>query len=191
MTKNRATTKLAIGLVALLVTSAAVYSDEAEPPNAPPAWFLEEIATLTAGSGVWIADNAKYKSENEPYDAYGTEWRSAFNGMSMSGRLYGIIDGKEVAEFWQFRQYWHPGRKEAVVEQFGWGGTVGIGNAWHEAGKTKSDQSFYATDGSVNRSGHVSHFADDSTHVTASFDIVDDEWQPRRVYTWLRDTVAD
>jgi hypothetical protein len=176
-----------IGLIALLMTSASVHSEVAGETNAPPAWFLVEIATLTAGTGVWVADNSKYKNENEPYDAYATEWKSAFDGMSMSGRLYGIIDGEEVAEFWQFRQYWHPGRKEAVVEQFGWGGTVGIGTAWHEDGTTKSDQSFYAVDGSVNRSGHASHFPDPNTHVTASFDIVDDEWQPRRVYTWTRE----
>ena len=84
----------------------------------------------------------------------------------------------EVAKFWQFRQYWHPGRREAVVEQFGWGGTVGVGIARHKDGETKADQSFFGVDGSVNRMGHVSSFPDPNTHVTASFDIVDDEWQP-------------
>lgn len=106
---------------------------------------------------------------------------------SLGGRLYGIIDGEEVAEFWQFRQYWHPGRREAVVEQFGRGGTVGVGIAWHKDGDTKADQSFFGVDGGVNRTGHVSGFPDPNTHVTASFDIVDDEWQPRRIYTWIRD----
>lgn len=75
------------------------------------------------------------------------------------------------------------------MEQFGWGGTVGIGKAWNEGGTSKSDQSFYAVDGSINRSGHVSSFPDADTHVTASFDIVDDEWLPRRKYTWLRTAV--
>jgi hypothetical protein len=171
----------------LLLLSLSVHSDDSGPPNAAPAWFLEEIATLTHGSGRWITDNASYKNENEPYESYATEWKASFDGTSMTGRLYGIIDGKEVGEFWQFRQYWHPGRKEAIVEQFGWGGTVGIGVAWHEDGETKSDQSFFAVDGSVNRTGHISSFPDSSTHVTASFDIVGDEWQPRRVYTWLKD----
>lgn len=174
-------------IIAASLVSASALSGDAEPAHSAPDWFLEEIATLTAGTGRWTADNGKYKGENEPYDAYATEWQSAFDGTSMTGRLYGIIDGKEVAEFWQFRQYWHPGQKEAVVEQFGWGGTVGLGTAWHEDGETKSDQSFFAVDGSVNRTGHVSSFPDPNTHITASFDIVDDEWQPRRVYTWHRD----
>lgn len=169
----------------------SVYSQDAPSANAAPAWFLDEIATLTAGTGRWITDNAEYRNDTEPYEAYATEWKSAFDGMSMSGRLYGMIDGKEVAEFWQFRQYWHPGEKKAVVEQFGWGGTVGIGHSWRDGEETKSDQSFFATDGSINRTGHISSFPDADTHITASFDIVDGEWRPRRVYTWLRDENPD
>ena len=180
--------KNALVLVAVMgLIAVNVQSQEAELPGSPPAWFLDEIAALTSGSGRWIADNSRYRNENEPYEAYATEWKSAFDGMSMNGRLYGIIDGKEVAEFWQFRQYWHPGEKKAVVEQFGWGGTVGIGTSWRDGEETKSDQSFFGVNGSVNRTGHVSSFPDSDTHVTASFNIVDGEWQPQRVYTWRRD----
>ena len=176
---------------ALIAFSAAVFSQEDAPANGAPAWFLQEIATLTSGGGRWITSNAEYQGENEPYDAYGTEWVAEFGGTSMRGRLFGIIDGEEVGEFWQFRQYWHPGRSEAVVEQFGWGGTVGIGTAWKEGDMSKSDQSFFAVDGSVNRSGHTSHFPDKDTHVTASFDIIDDEWLPGRKYTWTRQRVVE
>tara|TARA_R110002096_G_scaffold124052_7_gene268321 strand:+ start:4181 stop:4864 length:684 start_codon:yes stop_codon:yes gene_type:complete len=174
----------------LIALSAAVFSQQDAPANAAPAWFLQEIATLTSGSGRWIASNAEYQGENEPYDAYGTEWVAEFGGSSMRGHLFGMVDGEEVGEFWQFRQYWHPGRKEAVVEQFGWG-TVGIGTAWKESEMTKSDQFFFTVDGGSNRSGHVSHFPDKDTHVTASFDIIDDEWVPRRKYTWTRQAVVE
>lgn len=149
--------------------------------------FLEEIALLTAGSGRWIADNAEYVSEQEPYDAYGTEWQSSFGGTILSGRLFGVTDGEETGTFWEFRQYWHPGRQVVVVEQFGGASVIGIGTAWVDDGRTHTLQTFYAGDGSTqNQIGHRSHFPDAQTHVTESYDVVDDEWILRRSYTWRR-----
>lgn len=83
----------------LLVFSGSVYSESPAPSNAAPKWFLDEIATLTSGSGRWVTSNAEYQGENEPYDAYGTEWVSEFGGTSMRGRLFGMIDGEEVGDF--------------------------------------------------------------------------------------------
>jgi hypothetical protein len=174
--------------VALLLFGApnVTFAQDANSPGAAPRWFIDEIATLTAGSGRWIADNSEYKGEQEPYEAYGTEWTASFDGTTMSGRLFGLKDGKETANFWEFRQYWHPGRREAVVEQFGWGGTVGIGTAWPDGDQTKSDQTFFAPDGSVRRTGHISGFPDRDTHTTDSYDIEGDVWTARRSYTWHR-----
>jgi len=173
--------------VVLLVAAPDIgFAQDSETPTAAPEWFIREIATLTAGSGRWIADNSEYKSEQEPFEAYGTEWVASFDGTTMTGRLFGIKDGKETVNFWEFRQYWHPGRGEAVVEQFGWGGTVGVGTAWKDGDETRSDQSFFTPGGGVSRTGHVSRFSDDDTHVTESFDIADDVWTARRSYTWHR-----
>jgi ketosteroid isomerase-like protein len=155
--------------------------------GAPPDWFLNEIAALTAEDGRWVADNSPYKSEQEPYDFYVTEWRSSFNGTTMTGRLYGILDGEQTPDFWEFRQYWHPGRQEGIVEQFGWGGAVGIGTIRHEAGVSKSEQMFYSNERSPNRTGHVSHFSDRDTYVTKSFTIdAEDNWLSQREYAWQR-----
>jgi len=173
-------------IVLLFAASQFTFSQESDSPGAAPEWFLHEIATLTAGSGRWIADNSEYQSEQEPFEAYGTEWSASFDGTTMTGRLFGIKDGKETVNFWEFRQYWHPGRGEAVLEQFGWGGAVGIGKAWRDGETTKSDQTFFAPDGSASRTGHISEFADSDTHVTRSFDIKDDVWTARRSYTWHR-----
>jgi hypothetical protein len=170
----------------LILCAGSVLSEESRPQGAAPEWFLQEIATLTAGSGRWIADNSEYQSEQEPYDAYGTEWTASFDGTTMSGRLFAIKDGRETGPFWEFRQYWHPGHEEAMLEQFGWGGTLGIGTMWSEGGKTKSDQTFYTIDGGISRSGHVSHFPGSDIHITKSFDIEGDEWISRRTYTWHR-----
>lgn len=155
--------------------------------SAPPEWYLNDIKALSAGGGRWVADNAAYKSENEPFDSYATEWRSGFDGATMTGRLFGCKDGKPLDfDFWEFRQYWHPGREEAIVEQFGWGGAVGIGSLVADHDGTRSDQQFFNADGSATRTGHKSRFENETTYVTESFDIIGDEWKPRRKYVWKR-----
>ena len=159
----------------------------AQPAERAPQWYLDDIKTLSAEGGRWIADNSEYKSENEPFEAYGTEWMSGFDGDTMTGRLFGVKDGKDLAfDFWEFRQYWRPDKREAVVEQFGWGGALGLGVLRQDGSGTLSDQTFYNADGSVTRTGHKSHFPDKDTYVTESFDIVGDAWKPRRKYVWKR-----
>ena len=153
-----------------------------------PAWYLEEIALLTAGTGRWVTDNARYRSDEEPFDAYVTEWVAGFGGTTLTGRLYGLQGDEASVDFWEFRQYWHPGLQQVVVEQFGWGSRVGLGTAWREGDVTHSRQTFYAADGSSSEQGHRSSFPDDDTHVTESFDIEGDDWTSRRTYTWHRDT---
>ncbi len=154
--------------------------------TAPPAWFLEEIKALTADGGRWITDNSAYRSEQEHFDQYGIEWRRSFDGASMTGRLFGLNDGKEAGDFWEFRQYWHPGQNEAVLEQFGWGGALGVGRLWREGEKTKADQTFYSPDGTPSRIGHVAWFPDPDTHDSESFVIEDGKWTRDRRYIWKR-----
>lgn len=176
------------GILALLLALAlpAAAGDD-DPAAKAPQWYLDDIARLTTEGGRWIADNSAYKSESEPFDAYGTEWRSGFDGDTMTGRLFGLKDGKEIAfDFWEFRQYWHPGDKRAVVEQFGWGGALGVGTLVQAPSGTYSDQQFYNADGTLTRTGHASEFPDADTHVTQSYDIVDGEKTPRRKYIWKR-----
>ncbi|MEZ5896037.1 MAG: hypothetical protein R3C51_06490 [Parvularculaceae bacterium] len=169
-------------LIALIAGSAA-----AEESAKPPQWFLDEISAMTADGGRWIADNKVYKNDNETFDAYGIEWVSGFNGATMTGRLFGIRDGKETSNFWEFRQYWHPGRKQGVLEQFGWGGVVGIGVLTSgEDGETITDQEFFSVDGSLKRVGHISRFTDANTHEGGSYDIIDGDWIADRQYVWKR-----
>lgn len=174
--------RLSLLVVTVVIAPLQLAADD----DIAPAWYLEEIATLTAGSGRWIADNSAFRSEQESYDAYVTEWVAGFGGTTMTGRLFAIQDGTESVDFWEFRQYWHPGLEKVVVEQFGWGSVVGVGTSWQEDGVTRTLQTFYAADGSSREEGHASYFQDDVTHVTESFDVVGDQWTPRRKYTWRR-----
>lgn len=175
-------------LVAIFALFSSVALAEEAQPAAAPQWFLDEIAALTADGGRWIADNTAYKSEQEQWDAYGVEWKSSFDGTTMSGRLFAMKDGKEIGDFWEFRQYWHPGRKEAILEQFGWNGIVGAGKVWRDGDQTKMDQTFFTVDGVESRTGHIGALPDANTHVTESFTITGDEWKPNRKYVWKRAT---
>lgn len=174
-----------------LVASVALIFAPVAAAAQPPAWFAGEIKALTAESGRWVADNSAYKSENEPFDAYVIEWTAGFDGHTMTGRLYGLKDGVATPAFWEFRQYWHPGRGAAVLDQFGWGGVLGSGTMANGGdGVTVTDQTFFQLDGTTRREGHRSHFRGADTHVTESFDIVGENWTPRRTYVWKLQTRA-
>lgn len=152
---------------------------------APPQWYIDDVEFLTGDGGRWVTSNEAYQSEDEPFQSYVLEWKKGYAN-SMTGRLFGIKDGRETADFWRFRQYWHPGKGRAIVQQFGAGGAMGIGPLWPEDGGNKMLQKFYGPDGSVSETGHAAHNPDASTHITESFTIVDGEWQPSRLYTWKR-----
>ncbi|MHA7871686.1 MAG: hypothetical protein ACX939_04985 [Hyphococcus sp.] len=178
--------RLALYIVCTLFLISAPTASSAETPATPPQWYLDDIAFLTRDGGRWIASNADYKSDNEKIDAFVLEWTQGY-AQSMTGRLYGVVDGETTRDFWRFRQYWHPGEGNAVLEQFGAGGAVGVGVIWQEGEMMKSLQTFYAPDGGVREAGHITRNPDTETHVTESFDIIDGDWRPRRSYTWKRD----
>ncbi len=177
-------------LFCLFAHAGAEETAPAPASAAPPQWYLDDVEFLTRDGGRWIASNEQYQSDDEPIEAYGIEWKKGYAN-SMTGRLFGIMNGEETGDYWRFRQYWHPGEQKAVVEQFGFGGVIGVGHLWNEGEKNKTEQSFYALDGSVNEQGHIAQNPDNDTHVTESFDIVDGEWKPRRIYTWKRDAAGD
>lgn len=179
-------TKRLAGIAVIFLFAGCAHTTESPVSGKAPDWFLEEIVTLTAGDGRWITDNSEYKNEQETFDAYVTEWVASFDGTVMSGRLFGRSNGKDTGNFWEFKQYWHPQRQEVVIEQFGWGGTIGIGTQWRDGRETKSSQTFFAADGTATQTGHISSFPTSDTHVTESFDIKGDTWKPRRKYTWQR-----
>lgn len=127
----------------LLAVPAIANADDEKAVEPAPQWYLAEIQKLSAGSGRWVADNSAYQTDTEPYESYVTEWVASFDGTTLRGRLFGIVQGEETPNFWEFRQYWHPGRAEVVIEQFGGQGAVGIGTMQMDNGKIRSDQSFW------------------------------------------------
>lgn len=171
-------------------TTAAGQTEATASDSKPvPQWYLDDIEFLTRDGGRWVTSNADYQSENEPMEAYVLEWKKGYAN-SMTGRLYGVINGEPTGDFWHFRQFWHPGLEAAQLQQFGAGGALGVGSLWMEGAVTKTRQTFFAPDGGVTEQGHEARNPDADTHVTTSFDISGDEWKTRRTYTWKRDKSA-
>lgn len=171
------------------ITAPALAQKIAEAPQSAPQWFLDDNEFLTRDGGRWIASNADYQNENEPMEAFVMEWEAGYAN-SITGRLYGLIDGEPTQDFWRFRQYWHPGKGKAVLEQFGIGGAFGIGSLWPDDVSNKLLQTFYAPGGDAAEQGHKATNPDADTHVTTSYDVVGDEWTERRSYTWKRDKTS-
>ena len=154
------------------------------PDSKIPAWFLED---LEKNIGTWIADNSDYKSENEPYDQYGLEWKYGIGNTSIIGRMFGVQDGKEIGPFWQFRQYWDLEAGEAVVLQFGWYGEIGAGTYRPlEDGSVEIIQEFVKADGQSRSVRHINKVEPDHFSSTA-FEMEDGKWvQDRRTYIWRK-----
>jgi hypothetical protein len=152
-----------------------------------PQWFRDAVAEASRDGGVWIADNSRYRSSAEDYDSYGLEWRAGIGGTSLVGRLFGRREGREVATFWEFRQYWDPIAGEGRLQQFGQGGAFGTGAIQRlRPDTTLLDQVFVWPDGSRTRSGHLETRRGADERFSESFDIENGDWLARRTYSWRR-----
>lgn len=197
------TRRLLLLILAAALPLAAVSSSPARAGTKPaagsvptraaaPEWFTRHLEFLVQGSGRWIADNTPFKSESEPFDAYGMEWRWGVGRKSATGRLFAIRDGKELGDIWQFRLAWDPGRGEARAMQFGSDGSFGDGVMTSTGPReTRAEQTFFNPDGSKMVVGHETTEAP-GEQITRSFSIAaDGSRSPRRTYTWRLAPRAD
>ena len=149
-----------------------------------PKWLLEDWAERANNNGIWITDNTSYKSDNEPYDAYGLKWEYGLGKKHLKGRLYCIKDGKDAGTVWQFTEYWNPSTAEVHIVQIGNDGTVGQGSLWQEKdGSKKEQQTFVSPGGGSFETRHHAWMENGEKH-TESYNIVDGEWVKRRFYVW-------
>ncbi len=149
-----------------------------------PAWVKTDWDYWAQGSGRWIAEN-KYKSENEPFDAYGMEWKLGLGRKSLRGRLFAIRDGKEVGTIWEFHSFWHPTEKKVILSQFGSDGTYATGEM-KNTGETTTEslERFFGAKGTTFQVGHRAERRPGEVPMQ-SFDVSDSgEWKPRRSYVW-------
>ncbi|QNJ98327.1 hypothetical protein [Constantimarinum furrinae] len=160
--------------------SVSVFSQSGEIPQ----WFLND---MESNIGVWITDNDTYVSENEPYTQYGMEWRWGIGKTSIIGRLFGVVDGKETGDFWQFRQYWDNIEGKAVLVQFGNGGVTGIGTLYPINENTmESIQTFSLPDGTNWMDRHISTLDGEILTTTSYKTGASEEWEENRTYYWKK-----
>jgi len=175
-------------LICLLLAGATLAPGPLRAQDAAaPEWFREHLAYLTAGDGVWITDNGAYRSEDEPADAYEVTYVWGAGRRTASGTLRAITGGKRSGAIWDYRVFWDPGTKRAVIEQWGFGGAYGAGDTRLVDDATlRSEQTFHGPDGSSNRAAHDWIVDGPLQHTTHSFQFKDGEWQPGRTYVWKR-----
>ncbi len=154
-----------------------------------PKWLTEHFEFLVSGKGRWIADNAKFKSEREPFDEYGMEWTWGLGKKSLKGRLFGLRDKKELGTFWEFIIFWHPTQRRVIAQQFNGGGIFGEGEMKMVQSEGKAvielDQTFHGPDGAIWKQRHQNIDGKDEFHAQ-NFDFVNGKWNPDRIYVWKR-----
>jgi hypothetical protein len=178
----------------VLLQGAALASPGAGAGQAPddplPRWLRDHMNRLTGGGGRWIADNSAYRGENEPWDAYGLEWRWGAGRMSVRGRLFSLDKGQERGDHWDYLLVWHPREKKALLYQvgangaFGWG-ELTAGPGTDGAPTTELEQTFVHPNGSEWRTRHEA--VETATEVRMrSFQFEGGGWKPNRSYVWRR-----
>lgn len=188
-TSSRLATLLAIvvATVAAAAGSGGPSADPASPTDQPPEWLVREMRNMANDGDWWITDNTPYKSDDEPWEQYGMEWKHAEDGNGITGRLFGLIGGEDRATFWEFRMSWDEERQEARLWQRSGAGAVGEGTITQTGNgeETEAIQTFTSPDGSTREVRHLAVTTAD-THATRSFDRVGEDWVPQREYVWKK-----
>jgi hypothetical protein len=157
------------------------------PPTGPPEWFREHLAYMTAGDGAWRTDNSAYKSEDEPADAYEVTYIWGAGKQTAVGSMRSIKDGKRSGVIWEYRVFWDPGAKKAMIQQHSFWGAYGIGETkFVDPKRLRSEQTFYAPDGSESRTAHDWVTDSPTQHTTNTSSFEDGAWKPGRTYVWKR-----
>jgi len=170
-------------LMLLACSSAFVASAQTNKPD----WYAAHVDFMTRDGGRWVAENPASATDPAQPDAFGMEWRAANDGHLLIGRLFGLKDGAEIAEYWTFREFWHPGERRAILEQWGGPGVYGVGEATSPAANRGAlEQTFWLPDGRAWREGHRTVENGDE-YVTDQFNISEaGEWTPNGSYVWRR-----
>ncbi len=155
-----------------------------ELPTTIPDWFF---ADMEAHIGRWETDNSKYQSDNERFDTYVVEWQWGIGKRSMTGRLFGLENGKESPDFWHFRQYWDNLEQKAVVQQFGQGGVIGTGELRY-IDDTRSEliQTFSTPVGNQWLGKHLNELNGKEFSTQSMRMNQEGQWQADREYIWYK-----
>ncbi len=180
---KRCIVTLLVFVLAACVSPSAAQTSQA---SGLPAWWTAHVDFMSRDGGTWVAPNPANDSDPAQPDAFGMEWRAVNEGYGLIGRLYGIEAGVETTEFWTYREFWHPGERRAILQQWGGPGVYGVGATGGETRYDRLEQTFWLADGRSWRDGHRTAEEGD-IYVTHQFNIDEqDNWTPNGSYTWRR-----
>jgi uncharacterized protein YndB with AHSA1/START domain len=150
-----------------------------------PNWLKREWNYLTNGTGTWVTSNAKYKNTSEPFDKYGLEWKYGLGSTSVVGKLYGIVEGKENVNIWQFFLYWDGVENKGKTLQISPNGTYGFGDmVLVNDSIVQSILNFHTLNGQTFQTKHES-VTNSLKHKTTSFNFdKKNTWLKNRTYIW-------
>lgn len=175
-------------LALVLATAFALLAAPAQAQSGPtlPDWWVAHVDFMSRDGGTWVAPNPANESDPSQPDAFGMEWRASNQNHVLTGRLYAIENGQAQPDFWTYREFWHPGERRALLEQWGGPGVYGVGEARLEDNRGRVEQTFWLPDGRSWKEGHRT-VEEGDVYVTDSFDIdADGNWTPNGSYTWAR-----
>ena len=159
---------------------------QAPPAHALPDWWGAHVDFISRDGGTWVSPNPPGETDPNQPDAFAMQWRAVNDGHGLVGRLYGIEAGAETTEYWTFREFWHPGERRAIVQQWGGPGVFAVGESRWEEGQGVLEQTFWLPDGRSWREGHRNRELGDS-YETHAFDIdAQGNWISNDQRTWRR-----
>ena len=182
---------LMLTILAVATLPASAPAQPSGPPAKPPAWWAGHVVFMSRDGGAWTTPNPDAGKDPAQPDAFGMEWRAVHDGSVLAGRLFGLKAGREVAEYWTYREFYHPGERRVLLQQWGGGGVFGAGETTAPAAdQGEVDQTFWLTDGRSWREGHRTREGGDE-YVTEVFDIAaDGRWTSKSRNVWRRVTPA-
>jgi len=174
----------------LLLILFAVTPTRAEGQDSPPelAAYRSDLQYSTRDGTWWWTSNAgQARSGGEP-DAFGMRTWMDPGGISATGCLWTIKEGRREAIIWIFHQGWDGAEGEPFFYQShatGLGTGMGHQTA-RESDTTEMVQEFWWSNGVHQRTKHRTRKLDDDTYVGESLAWTDGEWRADRTYTWQR-----
>lgn len=175
--------RLALVLLFALVCAAPAFAQDV------PDWWASHVDFVSRDGGTWRTANQAADDNPETPDAFGMEWQAHDGGMRLTGRLYGLRGGEEIAQYWTYVEFWHPGENRVVIEQWHPAGLYGTGETTSLGGnRFQVEQTFWLPDGRSWREGHR-NIEDGDVYDTETFDIDEEgNWLPGTPYLWTRVT---
>jgi len=135
---------------------------------------------------IWWTSNAAYV-DDDAIDAYLIRYEMLPGTLAARGCLWGERDGQVMGPFWEFFMAWDVEQRRPMLYQVSPADISGIGYlTWSNDGTEIAEQTFRQPDGSITRVMHETTVPDHDTRVSRSFDWIDEQWTPRRSYTWTR-----